>query len=279
MSAEKNSSPVEKHYTRAGLYETIIKLLKDNGIQKDRIRQRDISSIDEFHSRGAQATQELLNDSGFSKDSKVLDIGCGIGGPARIIAEKFGCKVTGVDLTQEFIRTADLLSELVGLKDLTEFICADATDLPLEDESFDIVWTQHAQMNIKEKQKLYSEIYRVLKNGGRFIYYDIFSINNEPLYFPLPWAEESSISHLITVPDFNEILTGTGFTEIQKKDHTEITADFIKETFARLAKEGPPKLGLNLLMKETSVEKLKNILRNISDKKLAVQSGIFQKLN
>lgn len=272
------NSHVEKHYTRDGLFEVIVQKLKDNGIEKDKITRKDISQVDEFHLRGSLATQELVNEAGFDKDTKVLDVGCGIGGPARMIAETFGCKVTGVDLTEEFIRTAKLLSELVGLNDLTEFICADATKLPLADESYDIVWTQHAQMNIKEKKKLYSEIHRVLKKGGRFIYYDIFSVGNESLYFPLPWAEESTISHLITIPDYNELLTETGFKEVQKKDQTENSANFIKEMFAKVAKEGPPKIGLNLLMKETSIEKLKNVLRNITDNKMAVQNGIYQKI-
>lgn len=275
---ETNNSSVRKHYTRDGLFEIIIQKLKDNGIEKDKITRKDISLVDEFHLRGSQATKELVMEAGFSKDTKVLDVGCGIGGPARMIAETFGCKVTGVDLTEEFIRTANLLSELVGLKDLTEFICADATKLPLADESYDIVWTQHAQMNIKEKKKLYSEIYRVLKKGGKFIYYDIFSVGDEPLYFPLPWAEESSISHLITIPDYNKLLTEIGFTEEQKKDQTENSANFIKEMFAKVAKEGPPKIGLNLLMKETSIDKLKNVLRNITENKMAVQNGIYQKI-
>ncbi|HMS35207.1 MAG TPA: class I SAM-dependent methyltransferase [Ignavibacteria bacterium] len=275
---ENYKSSVRKHYTRDGLFEIIIQKLKDNGIEKDMITRKDISLVDEFHLRGSQATQELVMEAGFSKDTKVLDIGCGIGGPARMIAEKFGSKVTGVDLTEEFIRTAGLLSELVGLKDLTEFICADATKLPFADESYDIVWTQHAQMNIKEKKALYSEIYRVLKKGGQFIYYDIFSVGDEPLYFPLPWAEERSISHLITIPDYNKLLTETGFIEVQKKDQTENSANFIKEMFAKVAKEGAPKMGLNLLMKETSIEKLKNVLRNISENKMAVQNGIYQKI-
>lgn len=271
-------SDVVKHYSRSDLFETIIQKLRDSGIEKDKITQKDISAVDEFHIRGAEATHELITESGINKDSKILDVGCGIGGPARMIAFETGCKVTGIDLTEDFIRTAKLLSELVGLDDLTEFICGDATKLPFNDESFDIVWTQHAQMNIKEKDKLYSEIFRVLKKGGKFIYYDIFSAGNEPLYYPLPWAEESNISHLITVQEYDALLKETGFKEIQKTDKTEKSINFFRETFDRLVKEGPPKVGLNLLMKETAVEKLKNLLRNLKENRAAVQSGIHQKI-
>ena len=271
-------SQVVKHYSRSDLFETIIQKLMDSGIEKDKITQKDISAVDEFHIRGAEATHELITESGINKDSKILDVGCGIGGPARMIAFETGCQVTGIDLTEDFIRTAKLLSELVNLDDLTEFICADATKLPFNDESFDIVWTQHAQMNIKEKDKLYSEIFRVLKKGGKFVYYDIFSAGNEPLYYPLPWAEESTISHLITVQDYADLLKKTGFKEIKTTDKTERSINFFRETFDRLVKEGPPKVGLNLLMKETAVEKLKNLLRNLTENKAAVQSGIYQKI-
>ena len=271
-------SQVVKHYSRSDLFETIIQKLRDSGIERDKITQKDISAVDEFHIRGAEATHELITESGINKDSKILDVGCGIGGPARMIAFETGCKVTGIDLTVDFIRTAKLLSELVGMDDLTEFICADATKLPFNDESFDIVWTQHAQMNIKEKDKLYSEIFRVLKKGGKFIYYDIFSAGNEPLYYPLPWAEESTISHLIEVQEYADLLKETGFKEIKTTDKTERSINFFRETFDRLVKEGPPKVGLNLLMKETAVEKLKNLLRNLTENKAAVQSGIYQKI-
>jgi len=271
-------SQVVKHYSRSDLFETIIQKLRDSGIERDKITQKDISAVDEFHIRGAEATHELITESGINIDSKILDVGCGIGGPARMIAFETGCKVTGIDLTEDFIRTAKLLSELVNLDELTEFICADATKLPFNDESFDIVWTQHAQMNIKEKEKLYSEIFRVLKKGGKFVYYDIFSTGNEPLYYPLPWAEESTISHLIKVQDYADLLKETGFKEIKTTDKTERSINFFRETFDRLVKEGPPKVGLNLLMKETAVEKLKNLLRNLTEDKVAVQSGIYQKI-
>ncbi len=271
-------SEVVKHYSRSDLFETIIQKLRDSGIEKDKITQKDISAVDEFHIRGADATHELITESGINKDSKILDVGCGIGGPARVIAFETGCKVTGIDLTEDFIRTAKLLSELVGLDDRTEFICADATKLPFNDETFDIVWTQHAQMNIKEKDKLYSEIFRVLKKGGKFIYYDIFSTGNDPLFYPLPWAEKINISHLITVHEYDELLKKTGFKGIQKTDKTEKSINFFRDTFDKLVKEGPPKVGLNLLMKETAVEKLKNLLRNLKENKAAVQSGIYQKI-
>ena len=273
------NSPVERHYSSEKMYENIIQKLNELGIETDKITRHDISAADEFHVRGAEASQELAKDAGFNKGEKVLDVGCGIGGPARMIAGVYGCKVTGVDLTEEFIRTAKLLSGLVGLNKLTEFIQADATEMPFDDESFDVVWTEHAQMNIENKEKLYSEIHRVLKKDGRFIYYDIFSSGKGPLYFPVPWAENDSLSHLITPPDYDKLLSNIGFKEIQVKELTGMSIEFFKTTFEKISKEGPPKFGINFLMRESAAEKLKNVLRNLLDKNILVQSGIYGKVS
>ena len=194
-----------------------------------------------------------------------------------MIADVFGCSVTGVDLTNEFIRTASLLSQLVGLSGKTEFIIADATELPFEDNTFDVVWTQHAQMNIEEKEKLYSEIHRVLKREGRFIYYDIFSSEKEDLKFPLPWADDSSISFLIELNDFGRLMKETGFKELLRKERTSDSIDFFETVFENNKKEGSPKIGLNIFMTEQTSLKLSNLLNNLSENKLKVQSGIYQK--
>ena len=165
------NSPVEQQYHRKAIFETILDALRQQGIKN--ITRKDISAVDEFHVRGAAVSAELAKEAGFTGNSRVLDAGCGIGGPCRMLADEYGCKVTGIDITAEFIRTAGLLSELVGLGNRTDFIQADALQLPFADKSFDFVWTQHVQMNIENKNKFYSEIKRVLTEKGTFIYYDI----------------------------------------------------------------------------------------------------------
>lgn len=275
MKNIKNS--VINQYTRENIYETIVQKLHEQGVEKNEITRGHISSVDEFHIKGAEVSLEIAKEAELSKELKVLDVGCGIGGPARMIADVFGCSVTGVDLTNEFIRSARLLSQLVGLSEKTEFVTADATELPFENKTFDVVWTQHAQMNIKEKEKLYSEIHRVLKKGGRFIYYDIFSSENEDLKFPLPWADESSISFLIKLNDFGKLMKETGFKELLRKDRTSESIDFFETVFENNKKEGSPKIGLNIFMTEQTSFKLSNLLKNLSGNKLKVQSGIYQK--
>ena len=275
MQNFKNS--VIYQYTRENIYETIVQRLHEQGVEKNKITREHISSVDEFHIKGAEVSLEMAKEAELSKELKVLDVGCGIGGPARMIADVFGCSVTGVDLTNEFIRTASLLSQLVGLSGKTEFMTADATELPFEDNTFDVVWTQHAQMNIEEKEKLYSEIHRVLKREGRVIYYDIFSSENEDMKFPLPWADDSSISFLIKLNDFGRLMKETGFKELLRKERTSDSIDFFETVFENNKKEGSPKIGLNIFMTEQTSLKLSNLLNNLSENKLKVQSGIYQK--
>ena len=201
-------SPVEEHYHRNGLYDTIMNKLQQLGVTA--ITRKDISGVDEFHIRGAAISLELANEAGFNKYSKVLDAGCGLGGPCRMLADEFGCDVTGIDITEEFIQTAQRLTALVKLEDRVTFLKADALQLPFSDESFDFVWTQHVQMNIEDKKKFYSEMERVLKPGGKFIYYDVLGKKKEPLNYPVPWADEASLSFLITAPELDELLQGVG---------------------------------------------------------------------
>lgn len=266
-------SPVEKHYFQEDIYERIMQLLKETG--KEKITREDISAVDEFHVRGGEVSLELAAENGFDKDTLVLDAGCGIGGPCRMLAAKYDCKVTGLDLTEEFIRTAKLLSNETGLKDLTNFVQGNALNLPFKDESFDVVWTQHAQMNIEDKPRFYSELKRVLKKDGRFIYYDIFSKNEEPLHFPVPWAMDQSLSYLITVNELHHLLTSSGFTKVKTKDQTPKAIAFFEDLMERNAREGPPKVGIFVLMGHNTSEKLSNLIRNIKENRIELQSGTY----
>ncbi len=268
-------SPVEKHYTRHDLYETILSKLQELGI--DAATRKDISGVDEFHIRGAAVSKELANEAGFGNNSKMLDIGCGLGGPCRLIADEYGCNVTGIDITEEFIQTAQRLTALVKLNDKINFIKADALQLPFENESFDFTWTQHVQMNIENKHTFYAEMKRVLKTGGKFIYYDIFSKNQEPLHYPVPWADDQSISFLITVTELDELLQNLGFSKVHTKDQTPAGMQFFANLFLMISKGETPAMGLPLLIGVSSRQKFENLYRNFKEDKLEIQSGIYQK--
>lgn len=194
-----------------------------------------------------------------------------------MLADEFNCKVTGIDMSHEFIRTAQKLSEIVGLKDKTEFIQADAINLPFDNESFDVVWTQHVQMNISDKAKFYSEIKRVLTDKGTLIYYDVFKKDNEDVDYPVPWANDASVSFLGTISTMNNLLKNLEFTKLQTTDQTYKATQFLISLFEKIKKNGPPKLGLNVLMGDSTKEKLNNILKGLEENKIVLQSGIYKK--
>ena len=210
------SDNVQSHYFVSDLYNNILDKLKSIGVDLNDVKRTDLSSVDEFHVRGLEVSKELAQYI-TSSNLKVLDVGCGLGGPARMLADEKSCTVTGLDLSQEFIDTAKALSKLVNLDSKTTFLKGDALALPFERNSFDIVWTQHVQMNIFEKKKFYSEIFRVLKTGGKFLYYDIFKSSYNDINYPIPWASRQDLSHLINIAELEKILNSIGFNSFSKK--------------------------------------------------------------
>jgi ubiquinone/menaquinone biosynthesis C-methylase UbiE len=207
----------------------------------------------------------------------VLDVGCGLGGPARMLADECKCQVWGIDINREFIRTAHGLSELAGLDTRTEFIQADALALPFDNASFNMVWTQHVQMNIEDKRKFYSEINRVLQSDGIFIYYDIFKREGAAITYPVPWADSNSISFLQTIENMDSILAKLGFVREQCTDQTIKGIQFFKRILEKTGDSRPPKVGLNLLMGGSTREKLGNLLQALEENKLVLQSGNYKK--
>jgi len=240
------------------------------------VSRNDLSGVDEFHVRGAEVSNELVNEI-YLKDTKVLDVGCGLGGPSRLLADRFDCDVTGIDLCEEYIITAQKLSDLVGLTDKTEFIHADAMDLPFDNASFDIVWTQHVQMNIQDKARFYSEVSRVLNDEGALVYYDIFKKGEEEVNYPLPWANNASISFLESIDLVDGLLSKLGFAKLQTTDQTYKAKQFLMTTNGKIKKNEAPVLGLNLLMGKSTMKKLGNTLKAIEEDKIELQSGIFKK--
>jgi len=273
---EQLNTMVENQYHLNGLYEDILVRLGEQEVDMENVSRNHIAGVDEFHVRGAEVSRELASGIGLD-NSAVLDVGCGIGGPSRMLADDFNCRVTGIDLSHEFIRTASALSQLVGLQDKTEFLQASALDLPFEEGSFDVAWTQHVQMNIKDKSKFYSEIERVLSGKGTFVYYDIFRKNGEDVDYPVPWANDASLSFLDTPANMKCILRELGFRKIQSTDQSHKGSQFLTGLFEKLKKNGPPKIGLNVLMGTSTKEKLVNILKGLKEEKILLQSGIYKK--
>ena len=196
----------------------IIAALEAAGIPQENWTPEILGPADQIHGGGLLQTQLHAALTTITKDMHLLDMGCGIGGPARYFATEFGCIVTGIDLTPEYIDTARILTGKVGLSDRVAFDCGDATDLPYDDVSFDMVWALNVTMNIRDRQKLYSEMRRVLKDGGRVAISELGQGPHGDPYYPLPWARDASYSFLLPPDDMRGMLESSGFRILEWVD-------------------------------------------------------------
>lgn len=220
----------------------------------------DLAMLEDFHTLGRLATAALVDLAQIAVDDRVLDAGTGIGGTARMIAAERGARVTAVDLTAEYCDVARWLNQLVGLGDLIEVRPADVTELPFGAGSFDVMISQHVQMNIADKQRLYAEAHRVLVPGGRLALWDVTAGAGGPMQFPLPWATTPEQSHLVTPGRLAELLGAAGFAVLHWNDLTESAGQAVR---AFLAGEQPP-LGLQVLVPDFEV-KVGNLVRGLVD--------------
>jgi ubiquinone/menaquinone biosynthesis C-methylase UbiE len=231
---------VAGHYGGGGhLADSIAEKLRKAGKDMATLRTHDLATVDEFHIRGRKATLEIAEALLLDDSSHVLDIGSGLGGPARTVAETFGCRVTGVDLTPEFCAAATILSGWVGLSHRVDFEQGDATSLRFGDAVFDAAMTIHVAMNIAAKDKLYAEAKRVLKPGSRFAVYDVLQGEGGNVLFPVPWAREPSISHLATPEEMPPLLTAAGFRVLDIRDSSDESLLWFEAMAARLAQAAP----------------------------------------
>ena len=184
---------VEAHYTRRSLGETILAALREAGKDLEHLTPDDLAPVDEFHSGQRNATVRLAQLAQVSGGEDVLDVGCGIGGPSRFLAKAFGCRVTGLDLTAEFVEVANMLAHRTGLAGKVTYRQGDALDLPFPDASFDLVWSQNAAMNIADRDRLYGEMRRVLRPKGRLAIQDVAAGPGGEPHYPMPWAKEKSL--------------------------------------------------------------------------------------
>ncbi len=232
--------------------------------------------MDAFHIRGRAATEELAGLAQLRAEHCVLDVGCGVGGTSRYLASRLGCTVTGIDLTEEYCQVATMLSERVGLADRTSFRAGSALELPFDDDAFDVVWTEHVQMNIADKAGFYGELARVLKPAGQLAFHDIFAGPEPGLHLPVPWASEAAISHLADPDEVRILLAQQGLTAVHWEDKTAASMAFFRDALERLRDAGPAPLGLHLLMGESAAVKFGNVLRNLEDDRIRVAQAVLR---
>jgi len=268
---------VAAHYScGGGLAEKIAESLRSAGKDLNELKATDLSTVDEFHIRGRKATLELAEQMKLSEDSCVLDIGSGLGGPARTLAEEYGCHVTGLDLTQAFCDAAEVMSDWVNLGERVAFQQGDATGLPFSDNQFDAAMTIHVAMNIPAKDKMYEQARRVVKPGGIFAVYDVLQGEGGDVLFPVPWARDPSISHLATPDEMKSLLADAGFKVLDVHDSTDESQSWFEAMTTRMAQSGPPPVTFHLILGDDYPEMARNQVRNLSERRIRTVSYICE---
>lgn len=271
------ASSINKHYGKAGLLEKICALLAEEGKDPKAPTCDDLTAYDELHIGGRGETRNLARLAGVSEGKEVLDVGSGIGGPARTLAREFGAQVTGLDITEEFCRTARELTQRVGLSENISFQHGSALEMPFEDEQFDIVWTQFAAMNIDDRNRLYHEMFRVLRPGGALAIHEVMGASEAPLKFPVLWAEDPSISFVKPAPWVRNELAGIGLREKLWLDMTDFSIRWFEKKVKVSDDGNAASIGAALSGGQNFTERAGNVLHNLREGSIVVIQTVWEK--
>ena len=255
-------SSVAAHYGKGGLAAAILDGIAAAGLDLEALTIEDLAPVDEFHTAGRLATLRALAMTGLEAGMHVLDAGCGIGGTARCLAAEHGCRVTGIDLTPEYVEVARMLTDRLGLSDACSFDVGSAVDLPYAGQSFDAAVSFHVAMNIEDRQAFYGELARVLRPGGQLCIFDVMDGPTDGMLYPVPWAETEVTSFLKSPDETGALLTDAGFAVTEVASQRDMASEFFRAVFAKAAEaDGPPPLGLHLLTGPNGPEKFGNYVQ------------------
>jgi ubiquinone/menaquinone biosynthesis C-methylase UbiE len=273
------TNDVATHYGTTGLLDRILAALTSAGKDVNNLTIGDLGLVDEFHSRRRRATEELGRMLAPSATDHVIDVGSGLGGPSRYLAATYGCRVSGVDLTAEFVATATKLTERVGLTERVDFRQGSALAIPFPDASFELAWSQNVAMNIQDRPRFYSEMRRVLRPNGRLAIQDVAQGPGGPVIFPVMWANRPEISFLRTPDETRTLLEAAGFRVLQWIDNSD--AALLEAATERAAMRNPslpPALGIHLIVGPSAREKMRSGQRNQEEKRTLLINAVLERI-
>jgi len=266
-------STLQTHYSASDIEKRILASIRAVGLNPERrLSPEELGALDHFHTGGLRASRELLEAAKIQAGDCVLDIGAGLAGSARLLASAVGCRVDCIEMSTDYCTGAALLNRLTGLEDRINVHQGSALELPFPDGSFDVVWMQNVGMNIADKQRLYGEIYRVLKPGGRYAFQEMAAGKLATSYFPLPWATDPADSFLVPAEDMSLILSGCGFVAELFEDTSEI---HLSRTAGNATPAVPGQLGLSVFVDDLA-QKAGNARRSLEEGQVRFVRGVFR---
>lgn len=261
--ADTNS--ITQHYAATEIAERILAALRDAQGSDTPITPDTLAPLDQFHGRGIAATKELVRLLAPQAGERLLDMGSGVGGPARWIAAHYGCHVTGIDLTADFCTAAQALNAVTGMTGKVTIVTGSATELPFPDGSFDRVYSQNVIMNIADKARFYSEARRVVKPGGMLAFSNIGMGPAGSPHYPVQWATSAASSFLSTPEESRTQMLAAGLEILSFRDTTEELRAGLLAFGQKVAREGLPPLGPHVFMGGRMAEFQANSTRNLAE--------------
>jgi SAM-dependent methyltransferase len=261
------SNTIAQHWGQGDVYGRILAALERMGKPLERLTVEDLAPVDHFHARGFPATVELADRLPAKAGDRLLDIGCGLGGPARYLAARFGCSVTGIDITPPFVEAANRLSALLGMQERVNAELGDGQRLPYTDAAFDGAYTQHVTMNVANRARFFAEAFRVLKPGGFFALTEHGKGPGGEPHYPVPWSADGSGAWLVTPAETRRLVEAAGFVDVAIEDTGPKYLAGYRMGIEKAEKGEVPPLGLHLLMGDTTLAKMRNAARNIDEKR------------
>jgi SAM-dependent methyltransferase len=274
-----DADTMNQQYGTTDISGRILAHLRQAGADVEALTREDLAAFDEFHGGGLESTRVLARLANLQPRMRVLDLGSGVGGPARTLAAEFGCQLTGIELTYEFYRAAEMLTAKVGLSHLVQFRHGNAVAMPFDDAAFDVAWSQNSLMNIADKVSFLRQVHRVLRAGGRFAFQTMLAGEVPSIHFPVFWADTPALNFLVTPEKLRMLLRQTGFHEVVWDDMTARVIAMARQRRGVVAHEGSAVLGIGVIVPAQVSEKAANALRNYEEGRTVVVQAVYAKVD